>query len=83
MVENKELILGMRMLRFLSFFEGVRVYMRGVVDHMGMGEKRDPAYITCKQDNEKPLGKSSFRSVHSTRRYIFFTSHRALHLKLS
>ena len=83
MVENKKLILAMRMLRFLSFFEGVRVYIRRVVDHMGMGEKRDPAYIACKQDNEKPLWKPFFRSVHSTRRYIFFTSHRALHLKLS
>ena len=38
MVENKELILGMCMLRFFSFFEGVRVYIRGVVDHMAMGE---------------------------------------------
>jgi len=73
----------MRMLRLLSFFEGVRVHIRGVVDHMSMGEKRDPAYITCKQDDEKPLWKPSFRSIHSTRRYIFFISHRALLPKLS
>lgn len=83
MVENKELILGMRMSRLLSFFERVRVYIRGVVDHMCMGEKRDPAYITCKQDDEKPLWKPSFRSIHSTRRYILFTSRHFLLLKLS
>lgn len=66
----------MCMLFFLPLLERMRVDIRRVIDDVGMGKESDPAYIGCKQDNEKPFEKIDLRSLHTNANiylFLFFT----------
>lgn len=54
-IQQLELIFAMVVLFFLAELEGVGMDIARAVDHMGMGEKSNPAYVKYKQGEKEPF----------------------------
>lgn len=54
-IQQLELIFAMVVLFFLAELEGVGMDIARAVDHMGVGEKGNPAYVKYKQGEKEPF----------------------------
>lgn len=72
-IQQLQLIFAMVVLFFLAELEGVGMDIARAVDHMGVGEKGNPAYVKYKQGEKEPF-RYFVEITHHTSTNIGFIS---------